>query len=280
MLHFLALLVFIWRLNSLQCVECFYASYCYNVMAIIASALIQLQIWIRYWWQCAWSIGLMVLNILVQLSFSLSGLSFLKWQLHREKWKFLSLRNTSIYNYKCKCSCAKWIAQSTGVSFMHFMAKITTMGTCGNCVVFRFTLCCPLNLNLYLFICCSWFVLWGSRWLVVHFHAGGKILSVWSGREKYGQHNRITSLVSAFLPCRDIPMGTHFCHANHTWISAGCFLSGHERREDGRKRCKMGKRDKSPWGIVMPEIHRAPSWTEVTIISWLRIVLVLIAFKD
>lgn len=151
---------------------------------------------------------------------------------------------------------------------------------CGSCVVFRFILCGPLNLNLYLFICCSWFVLWGSRWLVVHFHAGGKILSVWSGREKYGQHNRITSLVSAFLPCRDIPMGTHFCHANHTWISAGCFLSGHERWEDGSKRCKMGKRDKAPWGIVMPEIHRAPSWTEVTINSWPRIVLVLIAFKD
>lgn len=123
-----------------------------------------------------------------------------------------------------------------------------------------------------------------SGWLVVHFRAGGKILSVWSGRQKYGQHNRISSLVSAFLPCGNIPMGTQFCCANHTWISAGCFLSGHERQEDGRKRCKRGrvreKRGKAPWGIMMPEIRRAPSWIEVITISWPSIVLVLIAFHE
>lgn len=52
------------------------------------------------------------------------------------------------------------------------------------------------------------------RWLVVHFHAGGKIISAWSPRQKYGQHNRISSLVSAILPCRDIPIGMCFCCTN------------------------------------------------------------------
>ena len=47
---------------------------------------------------------------------------------------------------------------------------------------------------------------------------------VWSRRQKYGQHNRISSLVSAILPHRDIPMGTRFCCANHSQISAGPFL--------------------------------------------------------
>lgn len=233
-------------------------------MAIIASALIQLQIWLRYWWQFAWSIGLMVLNILVQLSFSLSGFSFLKWQSHWERNGNSPAWNAPIYNSKCNC-CAK--ESHSRVYFKHFMAEITRMGTCGNCGMFRFILCCSLNLNFDLFICFARLVLRVSRWLVVHFHAGGKILSVWSGWEKYGQHYRITSLVSAFLPCRDIPMGAHFCHANHTQISAGCFLSGHERWEDGRKRCKMGKRGKTPGGIVMPEIHWAPSWKAVIINS-------------
>lgn len=73
------------------------------------------------------------------------------------------------------------------------------------------------------------------------------------GGKKYGQHNRISSLVSAILPHRDIPMGTHFCCANHSQISAGRFLSGHERREDGRGRCKKGgggeKRGKRKGGV-------------------------------
>lgn len=144
--------------------------------------------------------------------------------------------------------------------------------------------CCPLNLHFHPFICCVWFALRVSGWLVVHFRAGEKKSYVWSGRQKYGQHNRISSLVSAFLPCGDIPMRTHFCCANHTWISAGCFLSGHERQEDRRKRCKMErereKRGRALWGITGPEIHRAPSWIEVIIISWPSIVLVLIAFQE
>lgn len=85
-------------------------------------------------------------------------------------------------------------------------------------------------------------------WSWARFHAGGKILSVWSRRQKYGQHNRISSLVSAILPHRDIPMGTHFCCANHRQISAGRFLSGHERREDGRGRCKKGGGEKGKRG--------------------------------
>lgn len=182
------------------------------------------------------------------------------------------------------CCCGKRITSSAGVSFARFMAEITTMSTSGKCAPFMLvTLCCPANLHFHPFICCVWFVPGVSRWLELRFRAGGKILSVWSGRQKYGQHNRISSLVSALLPCRDIPMGTHFFCANHTRISAGCFLSGHERREDRRKRCKMGRererRNKAPRRIMMLEIHPAPFWIEVIIISWPSIVLVLIAFQ-
>lgn len=70
-----------------------------------------------------------------------------------------------------------------------------------------------------------------SRRLWAWFHAQGKILSIWSRRQKYGQNNRISSLVSAILLQCVIPMGTHFCCANHSRISAGRFLSGHERRK-------------------------------------------------
>lgn len=67
--------------------------------------------------------------------------------------------------------------------------------------------------------------------------------------------------MSAILPRRDIPMGTHFCCANHSQISAGCFLSGHESRGDGIGSVKGGEKGKedgrgrAPLGIITPEIH-------------------------
>lgn len=72
-----------------------------------------------------------------------------------------------------------------------------------------------------------------SRWLWVCFscRGGERILSVWSCRQKYGQHNRISFLVSAFPPHCDILLGTHFCCANHIQISAGRFLSERGRRK-------------------------------------------------
>lgn len=159
------------------------------------------------------------------------------------------------------------------------------MGTYGNCALFVSHTVLPFesplpSIYLLRLVCAE-----SERMISSAFPCRRKkILSVWSGRQKYGQHNRISSLVSAFLPCGDIPMRTHFCCANHTWISAGCFLSGHERQEDRRKRCKMErereKRGRALWGITGPEIHRAPSWIEVIIISWPSIVLVLIAFQE
>lgn len=144
--------------------------------------------------------------------------------------------------------------------------------------------CCPLNLHFHPFICCVWFALRVSGWLAAYFRAGGKILSVWSGREKYGQHNRISSLVSALLPCGDIPMGTRFllCKITVGSVRAVSYLDMKDRKmeERGVKRGEKGRRGRTPRGIMMPEIHWAPSWKEVIIISWPSITLVLIAFQE
>lgn len=72
------------------------------------------------------------------------------------------------------------------------------------------------------------------------------------GRQKKRNTGSTTEshlLCQLFFLRRDIPMGTHFCCANHSQISAGrFFLSGHERREDGRGRCKKGGRGRGSPG--------------------------------
>lgn len=76
----------------------------------------------------------------------------------------------------------------------------------------------PLLSTYLLFLIALW--KWADDYECI-FHAGKKNPICLILQAKYGQHNRISSLVSAILPHRDIPMGTHFCCANHSRISAG-----------------------------------------------------------
>lgn len=141
------------------------------------------------------------------------------------------------------------------LTYFSFCPQSITMAACVKCVLFVYVIHIvyspldkfPLPPIYLLFLICA---LKLSGWLAVRFHAGGKILSVGSCRQKYGRHNTISSLVSAILPRRDIPMGTHFCCVNHSQISAGRFLSGHERREVRRGRCKKGERKERRRGVA------------------------------
>lgn len=117
-----------------------------------------------------------------------------------------------------------------------------------------------------------------SRWLVVHFHAGGKILSVWS--ENMGSTTESHLLCQLFFRAVIFPWE----HLSAMQISLGSVRAvSYLDMKDGRmekRHVKWWRGDEAPWGIVMPEIHWAPSWTEVIITSWPSIVLVLIAFKE
>ena len=178
-----------------------------------------------------------------------------------------------IHDWGCSWECNYCYCNETitrlGISlqlrvFTHLVPAITSMGACVKCELFvyvKHTVHSSLNKfplpPIYLlFLIALWKASW---WSSVRFHAGGKIVSVWSRRQKYGQQNRISSLVSAILLHRDFPMGTHFCCANHGRISVGCFLSGHESREDGGGG-GWGREVGAPLAMMIPEIHWAASW--------------------
>lgn len=128
-------------------------------------------------------------------------------------------------------------------------ALFTLGGGCIKCVLFvKSTLW--INLHFHLVICCSWLCFEREPMIGrgVLFMVEENSLSAWSRRQKYGRPNRISFLVSAFLPRRDVLMGTYFCCANPRRISAGRFLSGHESGVDGRGRREREKERKGSPG--------------------------------